>query len=678
MNKPYFTQQHVALLNKWQGKKSVKDDPQQEKDYDELKTAYNIVNDWAETVQKRLFPQGHVKIRRSPVNQGGNFFSYLWAKIYPAASAPKELAYTVHIASDRFGVKIDTVNASKPLRDSYEGIRDSYEQSGIVASLTPSEALAMSFSELVDWTVEAINRFELSYAQVASGLNLVDFEEDTLKGVPVDELSASPSTTDVATNQILYGPPGTGKTYHTIEAAVLAAEPIFTWDNRDALKAEYERLIAEKRIRFVTFHQSYGYEEFVEGLSASATADNQVSYGVKEGIFKAISNDAKRNSMDSQKDQASLDAEQRFELALGEFKLAVEDGEDKGFKLTDACAIVAIEDSGFRYGGDSWGSLPIMKFEDLRTLYLAGVTKRQEIKKNDSVSGLARQHASYFVRVLHELQQRMPKQLPETKQRHKQNYVLVIDEINRGNISKIFGELITLIEPSKRRGADEQLEVTLPHSGDRFSVPNNLHIIGTMNTADRSLAMMDTALRRRFDFQEMMPKPELLTGKVVSGVDLEKLLIALNKRIEILYDREHTLGHAFFINVTSFAVLVSVFKNKVIPLLEEYFFEDWDKIRLVLADNQKPDSLQFVIKEQQQPDDLATLFGKGHQLNRYGETITNYSLAADKAEVWQQPSAYIGIYQGVELASGDSNSDDSNEQDDNNAETGPKHAQYRF
>lgn len=229
----------------------------------------------------------------------------------------------------------------------------------------------------------------------------------------------------------------------------------------------------------------------------------------------------------------------------------------------------------------------------------------------------------------------------------KQNYVLVIDEINRGNISKIFGELITLIEPSKRSGAEEALEVVLPQSGARFAVPDNLYIIGTMNTADRSLAMMDTALRRRFDFKEMMPDSSLLANKVINGIDLQELLETLNKRIEILYDREHTLGHAFFMGVETFDDLVSVFQNKIIPLLEEYFFEDWEKIRLVLADNQKDDALQFVTRKEQTSDELTKLFGRNYQLGGYGEAIIKYTLAEESALVWNEPNAYIGIYQST-------------------------------
>ena len=165
----------------------------------------------------------------------------------------------------------------------------------------------------------------------------------------------------------------------------------------------------------------------------------------------------------------------------------------------------------------------------------------------------------------------------------------MIDEINRGNISKIFGELITLIEPEKRIGAAEEIKVTLPYSGDQFGIPKNVYILGTMNTADRSLAMMDTALRRRFDFVEMMPNSGLIRKEVgdsgsIEGFNLADILDALNERIEYLYDREHTLGHAFFMNNNTLADVKRTFENKIIPLLQEYFYDDFRKIRAILND----------------------------------------------------------------------------------------------
>ncbi|THJ34335.1 hypothetical protein E8K88_06620 [Lampropedia aestuarii] len=195
-------------------------------------------------------------------------------------------------------------------------------------------------------------------------------------------------------------------------------------------------------------------------------------------------------------------------------------------------------------------------------------------------------------------------------------YVLVIDEINRGNVSRIFGELITLLEPSKRAGAAEALSVTLPYSKTKFSVPSNVYIIGTMNTTDRSLAGLDVALRRRFEFEELMPDPDALKGVVVSegglSVNIAELLRVMNERIEALLDRAHQLGHAYFMELredASRARLAQVFKNRVIPLLQEYFFDDWERIAWILNDHRKPAGQRFV---QKHGKSLDVLFGENH------------------------------------------------------------------
>jgi 5-methylcytosine-specific restriction protein B len=179
-------------------------------------------------------------------------------------------------------------------------------------------------------------------------------------------------------------------------------------------------------------------------------------------------------------------------------------------------------------------------------------------------------------------------------------YAIFIDEINRGNVSAIFGELITLIEQDKRKGSENEMSVILPYSKKSFSVPQNLDIIGTMNTADRSVEALDTALRRRFSFVEMLPNPQLLKDKQIAGINLQVLLETINERIEVLVDRDHTIGHAFFINDTTVEELRNTFANKIIPLLQEYFYGDYSKMEMVIGsaffDKKEVSKVKFAVK----------------------------------------------------------------------------------
>ena len=293
-------------------------------------------------------------------------------------------------------------------------------------------------------------------------------EENKVKHNIEDKFSQIKDEFNFPLNTILYGPPGTGKTYNSMFYSVGIVEKdksIFDMKSNDEdILKKFKEYKDKDFIKFITFHQSYGYEDFIEGIRPYLDDKSKdLKYILHSGIFKDICNKAKSD------------------------------------------------------------------------------------KEN--------------------------------------NYVLIIDEINRGNISKIFGELISLIETSKRGGNKEELEVILPYSKESFTIPKNLYILGTMNTADRSIALLDIALRRRFNFIEMMPKYDLLKDIKINNIDLTLLLSTINERIEILLDREHTIGHSYFLNISSFEDLVGVFKNSIIPLLIEYFYDDFEKIKSILGEN---------------------------------------------------------------------------------------------
>ena len=213
--------------------------------------------------------------------------------------------------------------------------------------------------------------------------------------------------------------------------------------------------------------------------------------------------------------------------------------------------------------------------------------------------------------------------------RKDKRFVLIIDEINRGDIAKIFGELITLIEDSRRLDEDDETKVTLPYSNESFGVPNNLYLIGTMNTADRSIQLLDTALRRRFDFVEMMPKPELISENV-EGVNCKRILEEMNKRITVLLDRERQIGHTYLLDVDTMEKLSYAFQNKIFPLLQEYFFDDWSKIRAVLGQN------DFVTKK-----DVPNL---SLGLEQMDEDRTIYERLPGDDPKWTDPEEYKKIY----------------------------------
>ncbi|MCX6073810.1 MAG: AAA family ATPase [Campylobacterales bacterium] len=363
-------------------------------------------------------------------------------------------------------------------------------------------------------------------------------------------------------NQILYGPPGTGKTYNTITKALEIIDGTVPRERKEA-KAKFEEYRKLGQIEFVTFHQSYGYEEFVEGIkpcdlsSCENTDHKEIKYAVQEGIFKKLCEEAKKSSF-----------EESYELYI-QNELANEKKVNLSSKSENKEFIISKSETGI--GTDKKNTS-------------FSYDKLIEIFNNPDQQ---RTNATYGQPIIEEILKKYP----------LKNYILIIDEINRGNISKIFGELITLIEPSKRIGADEAIKLKLPYSNKVFGVPQNLYIIGTMNTADRSIAQIDTALRRRFVFEEMLPKSELLLGAnnqplVIEEdgkkIEIQKILQAINERIEYIYDREHQIGHSYFMPLqkdNSKAKLDEIFRVNIIPLLAEYFYGDWHDIKIVLNDD---------------------------------------------------------------------------------------------
>jgi len=376
-----------------------------------------------------------------------------------------------------------------------------------------------------------------------------------LKNIPEENIQKSSKETSMKPqplNQILYGPPGTGKTYNTINKALEIIDGEVP-ENRKEAKERYDELRELGQIEFITFHQSYGYEEFVEGIKADLDSDD-IKYILEDGILKKLVKKALQkesinlNGLDFSK---CISINQKFKTLTGnEFevvdvnsKIKVKNSQNKEYSLSRESILEYLEEQNF-----------------------------------DDTKG----HYSYQPIIAKEIFDKL-----------KNNYILIIDEINRGNISKIFGELITLIEPSKRIGKKEEIKLTLPNSKESFGVPSNLYIIGTMNTADRSIAQIDTALRRRFEFVEMMPKPELIADSskkpiVIDEIKVQEVLKAINERIEYIYDREHTIGHSYFmplIETPTKEKLDEIFKVNIIPLLAEYFYGDWADIIEVLNDN---------------------------------------------------------------------------------------------
>ena len=494
----------------------------------------------------------------------GNISKYIWNRYKPFKNESHLVIYFAVLAKpSNFYVSIGLIDTK--LSDTEEKLKDEIynflesECKKIHISGFKLDKFEFEFEKNIFFAIENIETFTtLDYTSLLKALTNVyqltydKFYKNTESNQQNNSDNEGYKMTDddkklnYPLNQILYGPPGTGKTYTTVVKAIEIIEErkIDISENRSDLKNKFDEYIRSRQIKFITFHQSYGYEEFVEGIKPlfdDENEDGNITYEISKGIFYQCCENA---------------------LLLSDYK----------GKLRDFCDLPKDE--------------------------------RQKFFNENT-----------------------PK------------YAIFIDEINRGNISKIFGELITLIEPSKRLGADDEIMVELPYSKEKFGVPSNLYIIGTMNTADRSIALMDTALRRRFEFVEMMPEYNTLNETIIEGINVGEMLKTINERIEYLYDRDHTIGHAYFINVSDLKTLANVFKNKILPLLQEYFYDDWEKIRLVLGDSQKDENLQLVkIKRNMAAERLFR--GKI-------DYIDDKILYEINSEAFNNPQSYIEIYKNA-------------------------------
>lgn len=478
-----------------------------------------------------------------------------------------------------------------------------------------------------------------------------DQNEDTKMTTPKPDL-----------NSVFYGPPGTGKTYHTVKKAVDIIDPEFSTtipnsEIKDTVyKAKYDELVDAKQIRFVTFHQSFSYEDFVEGIRPEQDENSNLTYPVQDGIFKEIVRDAETDFTKGVSSQYNPNTIWKMSLGntLGDDAYIYDEclennyillgyGGDLDFSEAENhnAILNTFRDNDHKLNKKDYDIIAVnyftneMQVGDI-VIVSDGNNKFRAIAEIVSDYNVSKKlHRSDYVqcrevkwlfttseslprsRIMNKAfsQMTLYKLSKDALNRQKlfaflqsvegeaadpannKPYVLIIDEINRGNISRIFGELITLLEPTKRAGEDDARAVELPYSREKFSVPSNLFILGTMNTADRSLAKLDIALRRRFVFHEMMPEPGLLADKFIEGISLAKLLTAINNRIELLLDRDHTIGHAYLMGFDTFDGLKKAFRYSIVPLLQEYFYDDWQRIHWALNDQVKSsDRLRIIGK----------------------------------------------------------------------------------
>lgn len=558
----------------------------------------------------------------------------------------------------------DSKGINHKLDKDYKDVEEAYNNSLIkklrASIIIDGDYVTEESDRIISETIDAFKVFVPLYDKIVNSYLNDSFDN----GKEIQNMG-------IGKNIILYGPPGTGKTYNTVNyaVAIIEGKPLEKVQNE-----EYENVFQRYKeykqkgfIEFTSFHQSYGYEEFIEGIKPVIDfADDQqkdVQYEISSGLFKSFCDKALQPVFKNQKQELGVnDSPTIWKVSLEstyENKTRTECLKNNHIRIGyDSYGETITNDMNFDCGGKYILNAFIsnMRIGDIvmscynnTTIDAIGVVtgdyewhnEYEKYKRLRKVNWLVKNiredildinnGVTFTLSTVYRLKISLKDVMDIIKkysnfknfvEEKKKNYVFIIDEINRGNISKIFGELITLIEETKRIGKSEELKVRLPYSKEVFGVPNNVYILGTMNTSDRSIAAIDTALRRRFSFKEMLPNANLLKGVKVGDVDIKQMLEVMNKKITALYDREHTIGHSYLLPLkkdNSLDNLANIFENKIIPLLQEYFFEDYEKIQLVLGDNYKDDTNKFIVKH---TDNFNALFGSGDSDNYADDFIT--------------------------------------------------------
>ncbi|MCR4880748.1 MAG: AAA family ATPase [bacterium] len=533
-----------------------------------------------------------------------------------SSSNDKRIRYKTIV--EKIDIPFDEINDDKEFWNNIEEYEKSKEGKYVRLKL---------LKEVNDSALEYENLKRLNYISNApqgsvkiTDKNFIDFLNNHFEGITMNIEKVQENCINIPLNQILYGPPGTGKTYNTIVKAMEIINPSIIKYNEKGnvinyaeIKNEFDNAKNNNQIEFVTFHQSYSYEEFVEGIKPDLDAESwnepvdKLTYKGSNGIFKIAANRALFDRLDIQTGQqdAILDfknLKEKFieEYSVGStFKTGTKNAEFRIDKYTKNSARITPTNGKYTYS---------ITFKYLEEAYNNKMSSQGEIATiNGVASGLSCYYYAIYEKLLkmkksdsgNQAKLNITEMSDEDKLQLVRDYydgkielnnkdvnkphVLIIDEINRGNISKIFGELITLIEEDKR----ENISVQLPYSHETFTVPNNLYIIGTMNTSDRSIASIDIALRRRFKFKEMMPKSSLVAD---FGIEFSKIFDGLNNKIKLLLDRDHQIGHSYFINTkynkengnNNISALKEIWFSEILPLLNEYFYCDWEKLNLII------------------------------------------------------------------------------------------------